>query len=113
MSITFCKPRINRHRGVGMVEVLITIVIMTIGLLGMAALQITAVRGNQDGVQRSHATWLVQDLAERIRGNINAYQDDVAGYWPVISLPSMHQTALTDQPLSVLITTIHCLPPVV
>ncbi|GAA4649579.1 hypothetical protein GCM10023116_18530 [Kistimonas scapharcae] len=79
MSIPFCNTSINRHRGVGMVEVLITIVIMTIGLLGMAALQITAVRGNQDGVQRSHATWLVQDLAERIRGNTTAYQDDMAG----------------------------------
>ena len=79
MSTPLRKTSIKKLRGVGMVEVLITIVIMTIGLLGMAALQITAVRGNQDGVQRSHATWLVQDLAERIRGNITAYQDDMAG----------------------------------
>ena len=45
-----------RHvAGVGMIEVLIAIVILAFGLLGIAALQMTALRGSQSSLQRSQA----------------------------------------------------------
>jgi len=57
------------ERGSSLIEVLITLLIFSIGMLGMAALQLNALQGTSDSAQRSQATWILQDIAERIRAN--------------------------------------------
>lgn len=52
-----------------MLEVLITLVIVAIALLGTAAMQAKAMQMNQGGQFRSQAVFLVSDLAERIEAN--------------------------------------------
>ncbi|WP_423357038.1 type IV pilus modification protein PilV [Pseudomonas citronellolis] len=52
-----------------MIEVLVTLLVFTIGLLGIAALQLNALKGIADSNQRSQATWVMQELAERMRAN--------------------------------------------
>jgi type IV pilus assembly protein PilV len=55
--------------GFSLIEVLVTLIILSIGLLGLAALQTTSVREGFDSGQRSQATWLAQELVERMRAN--------------------------------------------
>jgi type IV pilus assembly protein PilV len=55
--------------GVTLIEVLITVVIISIGLLGIAALQLTSLRSSTDSVGRSKATWLAADIIDHMRAN--------------------------------------------
>ena len=73
---------IARHQeGATLIEVLIAIVVLSIGLLGLAGLQVTSVQCNHSAYQRSQATLLAYDLADRMRANrtealTNAYLVD-------------------------------------
>lgn len=60
-----------RHfqHGVGMVEVLVSLVILAIAVLGFAALQFKALEAVQESNDRTSAMTLARDLAERIRVN--------------------------------------------
>ena len=55
--------------GIGMIEVLVTLFIVSVGFLNMAALQTTAKRSNFDAVQRTTAVMLAHDIVERMRAN--------------------------------------------
>ena len=55
--------------GFTMLEVLVAILVIAIGLLGMAALQMNALRMGQSAYYRSVATQLAYDMANRMRGN--------------------------------------------
>lgn len=59
-------PRRSQH-GVTLVEVLVTLLILSIGLIGMAAMQVRALQFNQDAYLRSQANVLLYDMAERCR----------------------------------------------
>ncbi len=52
-----------------MVEVLVTILLVSIGFLNIAALQTTAKKANFDSLQRTTATILARDIVERMRAN--------------------------------------------
>ena len=43
--------------GVGMVEILVTLFILTVGLLGVASLQFVSAFSNADALHRSQAVW--------------------------------------------------------
>lgn len=67
-----------RQQGFTMLEVLVAIMVIAIGLLGMAALQLQSLRQGQSAYYRSVATQLAYDMSDRMRGNIvgvlaNAY----------------------------------------
>lgn len=55
------------HRGFSMIEVLITLVLVSIGVLGMVALQTRTLQNTQDSVQRNAAASLANDLLELMR----------------------------------------------
>jgi len=57
------------HTGFTLIEILVTIVIVSIGLLGLAGLQINGLRANISSEARSKATLLADDIAERMRAN--------------------------------------------
>lgn len=62
--------------GYSLIEVLIGMLVLTVGILGMATMQITAKRLNYDALQRSIATTMTHDIIERMRVNpdgIDAY----------------------------------------
>lgn len=73
----------NSHKGYSLIEVLIGILILTVGILGMATMQVTAKRLNYDALQRSIATTLAHDIIERMRVNpssVGMYvADDLGG----------------------------------
>lgn len=60
------------QRGITLIEVLITVLVMAIGLLGMASLQLNGLNTNHDAYYRSQATLFVSDLADRMRANLDA-----------------------------------------
>ena len=53
-----------------MVEVLVTIVITSVGLLGLNSLQLQASRSTLDSGNRSQAVWILEDLTNRMRANL-------------------------------------------
>ena len=58
--------------GFTLVEVLVTLVILSVGLLGIAALHTASLRNNLDSALRSQASALAADIADRMRANRNA-----------------------------------------
>jgi type IV pilus assembly protein PilV len=59
----------RRTRGFSLIEVLITILIFAIGLLGLAALQAVSMRSNQSANFRTQATALAYMMIDRMRAN--------------------------------------------
>jgi type IV pilus assembly protein PilV len=62
-------PRSKYVLGFTLIEVLVTIVVVSIGLLGLAGLQINGLRANVSSEARSKATLLANDIIERMRAN--------------------------------------------
>jgi type IV pilus assembly protein PilV len=54
-------------KGVGMVEILVTLFILTVGLLGVASLQFVSAFSNADALHRSQAVLVAQQFSERLR----------------------------------------------
>lgn len=65
------------QRGVGMVEVMVALLLLAIGVLGFAALQLRAVDATSEATNRMQATNLAIDLAERIRANQSGLSKDI------------------------------------
>ncbi len=57
------------QRGVTMLEILIAVMVLSVGLLGVAGLQTTNLRNSQSAHQRTMAVLLASGMAERIRAN--------------------------------------------
>ena len=68
---------IPRSRGVTMIEVLVTVIILSIGLLGLAGLQLTGMRSINSASYRTQAAVLVDDIAERMRANVAAVDNNI------------------------------------
>lgn len=60
---------IKRQRGFTMLEVLISVVVLSIGMLGIAGLQAVGQRNNNSAYLRSQATALAYDMIDRMRAN--------------------------------------------
>ncbi|MYZ51801.1 type IV pilus modification protein PilV [Malikia spinosa] len=67
-------------RGSSLLEVLVTIVIMTIGLLGLAKLQVSNLHNNQSTLHRAEATFLANDILDSMRVLNNINHDQSAAY---------------------------------
>ncbi len=65
-----------RERGFSLLEVLIAMVVLSIGLLGIAAMSIESFRHGQSALLRSKALNLAADMADTIRANRRALQVD-------------------------------------
>ncbi len=58
------------QKGFTLIEVLISMVVLAGGLLGLAAMQTTGLKNNLSAYQRSQATQLAYDMADRMRANV-------------------------------------------
>ena len=59
-----------RQAGLSLVEVLVALVLLSIGLLGLAGLQASGMRVGQGSIHRSQAAQLAHDMLERLRANV-------------------------------------------
>jgi len=59
----------NAQTGFSMIEILITIAILMVGLLGLAGLQTNVATAEFEAYQRAQALVLVQEMADRMTAN--------------------------------------------
>ncbi len=63
--------RFRNTNGFTLLEVLIALLIFSLGLLGMAGLLVVSVQTNHSAFLRSQATFLSQSIADRMRANVS------------------------------------------
>lgn len=59
----------STQKGVGLIEVLVSVLVLSIGLLGVAALQASALRNNQSSLERSQAVVHSYAILDAMRAN--------------------------------------------
>jgi len=59
-----------QQKGAGMLEVLVALLVLSIGILGLATLQSIGLKYNTQSYQRTQAIMHIYDLADRIRSNV-------------------------------------------
>jgi type IV pilus assembly protein PilV len=74
---THGKNKMNVQSGFTIIEVMIALVILAVGLLALATMQIVSIRSNAFSSEMTYATMLAQDRLEQIR-NMD-YDDVTAG----------------------------------
>lgn len=78
------RPPRQRQRGITLVESLVALLVLSVGMLGIAALFVSSVRYNRTALLRTQAINLVSDMADRIRANATARAAyDLASYGAV------------------------------
>ena len=79
MSNMYCEkttsPIASRTAGFTLIEVMIAVLVMSIGLLGLASLQATSLRFNNDSSAQTQATYLANDMVDRMRTNVSRAAD--------------------------------------
>ncbi|MFV3412734.1 type IV pilus modification protein PilV [Pseudomonas nitroreducens] len=80
----------KRSEGFTLVEVLVSVLVLGIGVLGLAGLQSVGISAGHSALQRSQASWLAGEMADLLRANPEAARSgaydttfaDVAGGCP-------------------------------
>ncbi|MFT6955875.1 MAG: type IV pilus assembly protein PilV [Halieaceae bacterium] len=120
----------SEQSGFTLIEVLISLLVLLIGLLGVAGIQIVSFQNNQGAYIRSQATFIASDFMDRIRANsadrfvspaatLNTQYDDVdtrnvtvSGTFPCNTNPCSG-SAMADQDIQELATHFTSTPPTV
>jgi type IV pilus assembly protein PilV len=63
------KPISQMMGGFTLLEILVALIILSVGLLGLAGLQASGLRSNHSGYLRSQATLLAYEMTDRMRAN--------------------------------------------
>jgi type IV pilus assembly protein PilV len=77
IKLPSCLRGRTAQRGMTLIEILVAIVVLSIGLLGLAGLQLKGLQVGQGSTYRWQAAMLAEDIADRIRAdraNAAAYQ---------------------------------------
>ena len=61
--------RIMKQSGFTLLEVLVAMLVMAIGLLGLAGLMASSMRNNLSASHRTQATWMAYDIVDRMRAS--------------------------------------------
>jgi len=87
-----CFKLKNLSRGITMIENLVALLILSIGLLGLAGLQAATLRNSTDASFRSTAVQQATDMINRIIVNTNGATIGVAGYFAIPPAPTAPST---------------------
>ncbi len=77
------SARSSRQAGLSLVEVLVTLVVLAIGLLGVMGLQARLQQSEVEAYQRSQALLLLEDMAARLAANRTAAASYATGSGPL------------------------------
>ena len=69
MNTQIIRTQMTRERGMTLIEALVALLVLSIGLLGVAALQMSSLRNTHAAHMRSQATALASDITDRMRAN--------------------------------------------
>ena len=64
----------DTQSGFSLIEVLVSILVLMVGILGVAAMQMVSFQTNQSAYARSHAIYIAQDIFDRMRANPAGYR---------------------------------------
>ncbi|MGH1373242.1 MAG: type IV pilus modification protein PilV [Cellvibrionaceae bacterium] len=67
-SHSFKRQR-KSQAGIGLIEILISLLVLSVGLLGLASMQANGLKHNRNAYFRTQATILAYDIADRMRAN--------------------------------------------
>lgn len=59
----------DKQQGFSLIEILVALIVLAVGLLGLASLQSVAIKSNQDADWSGQAQLLALEMADRIRAN--------------------------------------------
>jgi len=62
-------PKQHSQRGFSLIEVLVAVMVVAIGLVGLAGMQLVGLKSNQQSFSKNQAAHHTQALLERMRGN--------------------------------------------
>jgi type IV pilus assembly protein PilV len=93
----------KKQGGFTLIEVLIAVIILAVGLLGLAGLQARGLGNNQSAYNRSQATQLAYDIADRMRANPLAR----AKYLSTFMLPTAATCSTGDNPCTACATSVN------
>jgi type IV pilus assembly protein PilV len=65
------RDYLKRQSGMTLVEVLISVLVLAIGLLGAAAIQLNALKYTDSSTMTSQASFIAYDMMDRIRANVD------------------------------------------
>jgi len=94
------NQRTERQRGIGLIEIVITILIVSISMLGSISLQLSSKRLGFEAGQRSQASNLAQDLIERMRSNSSALDSYALNWKSGTTAPASNQDCLANNCIS-------------
>lgn len=75
-----------RQRGFSLIEVLITLLIVGVSLLGLAGLQARALTAEAESYSRGQALMLLNDMMQRIEANLVGARTDLSGTTSITNL---------------------------
>ena len=89
-----------RQKGVGLIDVMIAVVVFSVGMLALATLQTVNKQSNYEAIQRSSAALLSNDLMERMRMNslreaASIYKSSLGHYVPSSVVELSYNDTLT------------------
>lgn len=70
------RSGMSHQDGTTLLEVLVSLIVIALGLLGLASLQAVSLKSNSTAYYRSQATILAYDIADRMRANRTAAVGD-------------------------------------
>lgn len=72
--------QVHSQQGVGLVEVLVAVLLLSVAVLGFSALQLQAIKATEESLVRTQALSVVRGLAENMRANplqLKEYEDTI------------------------------------
>ena len=60
---------LGRQRGLSLIEVLVSVVILSVGILGVAGIQVVSLQQNRSAIYRAEALQLANGILDRMRAN--------------------------------------------
>ncbi len=64
-----CQQKSKKEAGIALIEVLVAVLVLAVGLLGMAAMQVQSSQMTNGAAQRTQAILLTADMMDRVRAN--------------------------------------------
>jgi len=68
--------QIKQQRGVGLIEIMVAVLLLSVGFLAAARMQVQSMRFSQSAYLESQAYFMISDMTDRMRGNIDGVTSD-------------------------------------
>lgn len=86
--------------GFTLIEVLVAVLLLSIGLLGLAALQTSSLRNNGSALIRSHATLMANDVLDMMRADVSSNNPNYGAYVTDYTTAAPAGTSQADRDLA-------------